>query len=230
MIWYKELGFYNNPFSIKPAAFHDNLFGQEEIISKIENNIINKKPSIIEAELGEGKTTLLKRLFHDFGGKKKLAYVSAIKPLNIEQVLNERYGFLGRLFGFKAKDIILLIDEAQYLQRSDIEQLKPYLQNGALKSIVFVGRKFDKALASDMIVEHFQLKKLHHEDVIKFIRKRVGELPLLTDTIIKKVFELSDNNPRQLLKNLELLCKSFYESGTIKISEEDIKAFFEKKK
>ena len=25
--WYNKLGFYNNPFSIKPAAFNDDIFG-----------------------------------------------------------------------------------------------------------------------------------------------------------------------------------------------------------
>ena len=60
MLWYKEYGFHNNPFSIKPAAFHSKVIGYD--LSEIFDKVDNGKVLFIEGKFGFGKTTILKHI------------------------------------------------------------------------------------------------------------------------------------------------------------------------
>ncbi len=228
-LWFRELGFFNNPFSIKPAAFHDKVIGNEELIDELSYGVLNNKIMFLKADYGEGKTTVLKRLLNDFGGKKQVIYYSCNrmdKRLNIKQMLNGKYGFFGKLFDIKPKDMILLLDEAQELGKKDYEKVYSYFENGHFKSIVFVGTEFDAKELPPKVkdeLENYKVKSLTGDEIVQIIRKRVGELPLLSDEVIKEVFKLSNNNVRELLKNCEELCKYAVNYSEEKITDEVIK-------
>jgi len=228
-IWFRELGFFNNPFSIKPAIYSDAVVGYDEVVDEISFGILNKKMMFLAGEYGEGKSTILKRLINDFGGKKKVIYYSCNRidaRLNVKKLLNGRYGFWGRLFDMKPKDMILLLDEAQELGKKDYEKLYSYYQEGYFKSIVFVGKEFDKKEIEDKIKEMSKdvaLKKLSDDEAVKIIRRRIGSLPLLTDDDIKNIYALSDKNIRQMLKNCESVCKHAVNYGETKITDEIVK-------
>lgn len=227
-IWFRELGFFNNPFSIKPAIFSDEIVGYQEVIDDVAYNILNKKMVFIEGEYGEGKSSILKRVVNDFGGKKQVIYYSCNRMearLNPKKLLNERYGFLGKLFDLKPKEMILLLDEAQELNKKDYEKIYSYYQEGYFKSVVFVGKEFNKEEIEGKVKElmkPIKLRKLNEDEAVKIVRKRIGSLPLISDNIIKKVFRMSNNNVRQLLKNCELVCKHAVNYGEAKISDEII--------
>jgi len=130
-VWFREIGFHSNPFSIKPAAFHDHVFGYNKIIDDISYSILNNKVVVVEGEYGNGKSTILRRLLNDFGGKKQVIYYSCNRidqRLNIKGLLTGRYGFFGRLFDIKSKNMILFLDEAQELGSKDYEKLYSYHQ------------------------------------------------------------------------------------------------------
>src|SRR3989338_3583834 len=97
-LWYNKLGFNNNPFSIKPAAFHNELFGLniQDTINKIETgNVI-----FIEGDYGTGKTTLLKGIVNKFGGKKKIIYYSCNRTedtINVDKLMTNRT-FFSKIF------------------------------------------------------------------------------------------------------------------------------------
>ena len=40
-IWYRQLGFHNNPLSIKPAAYTDNITGYKEQIDEASYAILS---------------------------------------------------------------------------------------------------------------------------------------------------------------------------------------------
>lgn len=63
--------------------------------------------------------------------------------LDIHRLLKTRYGFLGKLLDLRAKDLILLLDEAQYLGSEDYKDLSEHHKTGSLKSIVFVSPKLN---------------------------------------------------------------------------------------
>ena len=71
-VWFRELGFNNNPFSIKPAAFHDQVVGFEKVVDEISYGVLNNKVVVVEGDYGNGKSSILKRLLNDFGGKKQV--------------------------------------------------------------------------------------------------------------------------------------------------------------
>ncbi len=232
-VWFRELGFYNNPFSIKPAAFHDQIIGFEKVVDEISYGILNNKLVIVEGDYGNGKSSILKKLLNDFGGKKQVIYYSCNRMdnnLNIKMLLNGRYGFFGHLFDMKPKDMILLLDEAQELHSKDYERLYPYYQEGYIKSIILVGKDIKKG---DIVqgfkshIEEVSMHKMSEEIALKIVKKRVGELPLLPDLIIRKIYQKSNNNIRIMLKTCEEVCKKAVETGRKRVTEDFLKQFYQ---
>lgn len=234
-IWFRELGFHSNPFSIKPAVFHDHIIGFETLVDEVSYGILNKKVVLLEGDYGNGKSSILQRLLHDFGGKKQVIYYSCNRMdarLNVKGLLNGRYGFFGHLFDIKAKDMILLLDEAQELNAKDYERLLSYYQEGYIKSIVLVGKGVRKEeLVSGLRAQlsEVSLGKISEDSAVQIVKKRVGEFPLLPDAIIKKIYQRSENNIRLLLKTCEEVCKRAVESGRKRVTEDFLKQFFQEK-
>ncbi len=229
-LWYKQLGFNSNPFSIKPAVFHDELLGMDKLMDEVAYHILTNKLIFVEGAYGEGKTTILKRLIKDFGGKKQVIYFSCNRldsKLDIERLLKGRYGIFGKLFNKKGKDMILLLDEAQGLTKKDVENLYSHFLGGYFKSIIFVGVEYDKTNFTDKVnkeMKLFTLNPIPAAEAVQVIRKRVGDFEMLTDDIIKQIYERSGKNVRRLLKNCEILCRRAYSFGeatvTLKLVEE----------
>ncbi len=234
-VWFKELGFHNNPFSIKPAAFHDQVVGFDKIVDEISYGILNNKIVLVEGDYGNGKSSILKRLLNDFGGKKQVIYYSCNRMdsrLNVKMLLNGRYGFVGHLFDMKPKEMILLLDEAQELMSKDYERLYSYYQEGYIKAIVLVGKGIKKneiVSGFKAHVEEVGMHKMNEELALQVIKRRVGELPLLPDPIVRKIYQRSDNNVRVMLKTCEEVCKKAVDSGRKRVTEDFLKQFFQEK-
>ena len=87
-LWYKKLGYYENPFLINPLKERTELFGQEQQIKDVKYYINSGSIIFIEAPKGAGKTKFLKTIINDFQGR--IIYVNAGKILNVSSI-----------FGFK---------------------------------------------------------------------------------------------------------------------------------
>lgn len=233
-IWFRELGFYSNPFSIKPAAFTDTVFGYEEMVNEIVTNIHASGLIFIEGNYGEGKTSILKRLINEFGGHGKVIYFSCNRieqRLNVKKLLNDRYGFLGKLLDLQPKNMILLLDEAQTLDDKDYEKLMRYYESGNFLSVVFVGKQYDPTSLPERLrrlIKVIRLEKLSSEEAVQLVRKRVGVFPLLDDETIVSIFNKSEMNPRIMLKNCEELCRQAFERGENKVTTVLVDKFFGK--
>jgi len=231
-IWFKDLGFYSNPFSIKPAAFHDQVLGYDKVVDEISQGILNNKVVVLQGAYGNGKSTILRRILNDFGGKKQVIYYSCNRAdgrLNVKELLNGRYGFLGKLFDMKPKDMILLLDEAQTLGPKDYERIESYCQEGYFTSVVLVGNQMDmKGLPHQWKsrLHEVALNALNDTVAVHIVRKRIGDLMLLPDDMISEVYKISDNNVRLLLKNSEEVCKRAVETGRKKVSIEFLRQVF----
>lgn len=216
-LWYRQLGFHNNPLSIKPAAFYDELLGCDNIVRKVNRAISTRKVVFVEGEYGNGKSTLLRRIINRFGGRGRVIYFSCNrieKSLNIEKLLRGRYGLIGKLLNMKARGMILLLDEAHWLTKDDYARLVRYYRSGNFSSMVFVGKEFNQEIFPDglkSVLEHIRLGYVSEEDAVRIIRKRVGNLPILGDDVIRSIFAKSGYNVRLLLKNCELLCRHAFE-------------------
>ncbi len=229
MIWYRELGFYNNPFSIKPAAFHSMVIGYDlsEVLGKIEKS----KVLFIEGDCGYGKTTILKHMIRKFGGSKNVVYYNCNRTdntIDVEILLKGRYGFFGRLFGGLPSEMIVLLDEVERLSQSDQKELLDFHKEGNIKSIVFFGPNFDKVgfcteMRKQMVNNVIKLTELTDDEAVQMVKERFGTLKLLSDKIIKQVFRHSGKNPRLMLENLEDLCKYAVENNEEEVKEEHLK-------
>ncbi len=228
-LWYKKLGFYNNPFSIKPAAFHSEVVGYElnGLFSKIESGSIN----YVKGNMGVGKTTILKNIISRFGGKGKVIYTScntSDRKTNFKKLLTGT-SFMNRLLSSPSKNMILLVDEAQDIKKQESSEVLRFFKKGNFKSVVFFGTEYpeDKfnpelsKLAKDNIQN---LTKLKPDYAVELVRKRVGTLEFISDATIKKIYRLSGFNPRKLLENCEDVFKHAVDSGAEQITEKHIKS------
>lgn len=228
-IWYRSLGFKRNPFTIKPAFMHDEVIAYD--LESIYNKVDYGEVIFIEGPYGSGKSTILKNIINEFGGKKQVVYYSANrtgKSINFINLLKGKFGPIGKAFGMVPKDMILLLDEACSMSKEDFEALQHFYEKGNFKSIVFVADSFDKLKINDYFLDLIEdniisLTELDEEEAVSLIRSRIGNSSFLSDEMIKQVYHISKKNPRTLLKNCEDVCKYAYDFGDDNVMEEHVK-------
>ena len=122
--WYNKVGFYSNPFSIKPAAFSDELFGFEEAVDQLIEDIGNGSFYLITGTYGNGKTTLLKRIVNNLRGIRVIYhnYLNSNSNIDFEELFTGM-SFMRSLFGVMRKDNILLLDEAKHISEDDLKKI-----------------------------------------------------------------------------------------------------------
>ncbi|PIY59902.1 hypothetical protein COY95_04615, partial [Candidatus Woesearchaeota archaeon CG_4_10_14_0_8_um_filter_47_5] len=208
--WYKRLGYYHNPFNIKPAMFDYEIVGYGNVLRELYYRVPTGTLTFVRGSLGTGKTTILKHLINRYKGKKQVIYFACNrieKKLDIEDLLHERYGFWGRLLKLKPRGMIVLLDEAQELTKKNVERIKNYFDQKHIKSVVFTGTHFQEDIFTNGVRERMgpsgmiELPSLTKDDAVLLIRRRIGGDELLSDELIRDVFELSDRNPRRFLHN-----------------------------
>ena len=208
-LWYEELLYKYNPFSIKPQLRTD-LVSQTQTVQQIISAVSDGKFIVVEGNLGAGKTTLLKRLVMRFGGTRRVVYLSCNRltgPLDIDRLLIERFGIISRTLGIKSRHMIVLLDEAHELSEQDIKNLRTYHQDGYLHAVMLVTHdrrelKLPSAVLLALKDSSFVLHELSPQDAITLIRSRIGKHPLLTDDVIVHIFN-RDTRMRAFLKNCE---------------------------
>jgi Cdc6-like AAA superfamily ATPase len=226
--WYQEFGFYNNPFSIKPGAYSNDIYGQDDIIKDVISKVANSNMIYITGPYGTGKTSILKRIIHEFKGKKRIIYYNCNqkeKSINFDSILINAGGFFHKFLGIRKKNMILLLDEVQDLNKKDMHLVVEYYKLGFFKSVILASKKDDIELSSELIDtigrNRYDLREVTSEEAIKIIRKRIGNISFLTDETIIAIFK-KNKNPRAFLKNCEDVCRFSFESGAKKVSEKDI--------
>ncbi len=235
-MWWRKLGFYTNPFTIKPAPFDNKVFGQDKIFEDLYYKIPAGTMSFVEGNLGTGKTSILKNLIAKFRGRGKLIYFSCNRidtELNIEDLLKGKYGFWGRMFGMMPKEMIVLLDEAQQLSSVNTERIKYFFDQGNIKSVVFTGTDYSNTNLHQSIKERvgqdglFKIKELGEDQAVALMRNRIGNTNLISDDLIKKIWHLSGKNPRRLLQRLDRVFRYAVENMETVIKEEHLSKIFE---
>ena len=226
-LWYRKLGYYSNPFSIKPAPFTNEVIGYN--LKNIFNKIDNGKIFFVEGAYGVGKTTLLKHIIHRYGGQGKVIYYSCSleRRMDVRDLIMGAGSFFQRTLGIKKHDLIFLVDEAQDLQLSDSNELFQAYKHGYLKSIVFVGvnvnrnslvQEVEKLLEGNII----NLPAISQENAVDMVKKRLGDLDFLPPDVIREIYVRSAKNPRRLLELCEDLCREAVSRGISKIRRKDV--------
>ncbi len=229
LTWYHKLGFFNNPLSIKPAAFHNELMGYDQTIEEVNNKIKESGIMQIYGEYGTGKTTVLKKIIDEFKGRKRVIYYNcnqSEKSIDFDKLLINAGGFFRKLFRIRKKNMIILLDESQDMNKKDLKQVKAYYDEGFFKSVIFVSKgdiRLTGELENIIGKNKYGLAGLNKKEAVKMVRKRIGKLKILSDESIIKIFN-KNNNPRFFLKNCEDACRHAFESGTKEVKDEHIKA------
>ncbi|MEM3374431.1 MAG: AAA family ATPase [Candidatus Woesearchaeota archaeon] len=224
-LWYKKLGFYANPFSIKPGMYDTDLIAYD--LSSIFKLIDKGELVFIEGEYGTGKTTILKNIISNYRGKNKIIYYSfnlADNSFDVNTLLEGAKTFFKKIVGLQEKNIIFLLDEVHLMKSSEAKSLiKPY-KDGVIKSIVFVTHDYDavtfpeeinKLLKNNII----KTVELNNKEAIALVRKRIGNIKILDDKSIIKIFEIANKNPRRLLEYCEDVLRFTVEIGDDKVSD-----------
>jgi len=76
----------------------------------------------IEGEEGLGKTSLLMKLIKKFKGERKVVYLDCKKlkkRVNIEKLLINKYGLVGRFLRRLPNEMIVLLDNIRYLTKKN---------------------------------------------------------------------------------------------------------------
>jgi len=232
VVWYQELGFFNNPFSIKPAAFHNDLLGNSSTVARLIKTLQDRGIVFVSGDFGVGKTTVLKKIIGEFRGEdfgaKKIVYYNcnqSERSIDYDKLLVNAGGFFSRLFGVKRKGMMLLLDEMQDMNKRDLERVKEYYDDGFFRSVIFVARDSKVSLTDELVEEiggnKFALENMSKKDAVKMIRARIGNLKFLGDDIILKIFK-KDENSRSFLKNCEDVCRIAFESGADVVGSEHV--------
>jgi len=230
-LWWRKLGFYTNPFTIKPAVFDNKVFGQDKILEELYYKIPAGTMSFIEGPLGTGKTTIMKHVISKFRGKGKVIFFSCNRidsELNLEELLRGKYGFWGRLMGLMPKEMIVLLDEAQQLSTANTERIKYFFDQGNIKSVVFTGVSYERCNLHESIKDRIgkdvlKLRELSDDEAILLIRNRIGETNLMSDEIVKKLWKLSNKNPRRLLQYSDMVCRKVVETDEKEVTDKIVR-------
>lgn len=221
--WFEGLGFDNNPFSRVPVKI-----GNEEELNEIFYSILAGNMVFVEGPAESGKTSLLREAVRRFGGRKKIIYVNCKnlrKELNVERLLKDRYGFLGRIFNLKPKNMILLLDEVEHLTERNCERIKYYYDQNYLRAVVFTSRNIEQAGFNRSILHRInkviRVQPLSDYEAVKAVRDVIGNR-LLSDRAIKRVYASSEKNVGKLMKNCERILMNMAREAKKEISEEEI--------
>ena len=226
--WYNELGFFNNPFSIKPAAFHNSILGYDGILEDINQKIEESNVIQLGGKYGTGKTSILKLIISEFKGKKNVIYYNCNNkegPVKFDKFLTNMCLFR-RIFKIKKKNMLLLLDEAQDLDTKDINKIEDYYEEGFFKSVLLVSQEKISSLTPSMkerlVNNKFLIGDITSKKAIGIIRKRIGDIDFVSDKNLTLIFN-KNKNTRAFLKNCEDVFRYTYENGDDEVTSAHIK-------
>ncbi|MCM2325386.1 MAG: AAA family ATPase [Candidatus Woesearchaeota archaeon] len=228
MTWYNKLGFHSNPFSIKPAAYSSMVaYDVDYLIKKIKDS----EMIFIEGEYGTGKTTILKTIINNFRGKNKIIYYSfnSESKFDIEKLVDGANSVIRKVTGLKHRNMILMLDETHTMTAEEGKEVLRYYQEGILQSVVFVSNSYQEMDIYDELKNYLKNNviktvALNQDEAIELIRSRIGDISLFSKKVLKRIFDLSDKNPRRFLEYCEDIARYAVERDEMKVLDEHVDA------
>jgi predicted AAA+ superfamily ATPase len=231
--WYEQLNYIYNPFTIKPGFFNDEVIGYDKEIETLVEWVHQGKVAFLQGEYGQGKTTILKYLINEFKDQRDVIYISrnrSDRAMNYKDLLTGAKGTFGKLFGIKAKNAFLIVDETEKINAKDCEQIIHYLDTGHFHAALFIDKSLKESRISPELKKRIgknimQLKSLHEKDAVALVRSRLdGNEKLISDANIKKVYSrLPEKSTRSFLLCMEEVCRNAIEHGRDSVNIDDLK-------
>lgn len=222
MEWYEELDFDENPLTIETKGV-----GNEDVLKEAFYSIIAGSILIIEGEHGTGKTKVLKEVIKKFGGEGRVAYINCKemqRELNVEEVITKKNGALGFLFKKYPKNMVLLLDDVEFLSVKNVERIKYFYDSNHLKSVIITTKNYENLKFNDSFKQRIRhlvkMKSISEFEALQVIRDKLGD-NILSDRVIKETYKLSGKNMKKFLENCEIICKMYVQNRNL--NEEDVK-------
>ncbi|MES2217222.1 MAG: AAA family ATPase [Pseudomonadota bacterium] len=228
-----------NPFNVTadPNFFFSSK-GHSEAMSNLVYGIEQRKGMIvITGEIGTGKTTLCRKLLKQADSHTKFALILnpnfsdvellqiILHDLGVRTRKNDKVGLVHALNNFLLKEstrghnIVLIIDEAQNLSISQLEQIRLLsnleTEKEKLLQIVLVGQPelYDHLQLPEIrqlrqrIAVYFHMRPLDQADVKTYIYHRITKVMrdpealqtiVFTEKAINLIYEYSQGSPRAI--------------------------------
>ncbi|GEM_PF-1395447 len=205
-VWYENFDYDRNPFVVRPDE--SSFVGFRDIVKKVAESIASEDVIIVKGGIGSGKTTFLKYLYSKMKDPLTPVYYNAIEErFDIHKLTERDKSFVDALFHLekqKAKNIILLVDEAHKLKPHEIERIKAGYDSGLFRALVIgTSRPIEELPRSlvDRATTVIEIRPMTTEEAWAMIEKRLNGLPnpFHRDSIAT-IVAYSKGNPRRILK------------------------------
>ncbi|MBU1604212.1 MAG: AAA family ATPase [Nanoarchaeota archaeon] len=140
MYWYQTLGYEKNPLEVNPLLIDFELTKYYEELDKLTYLLAAGNIVLLKGPDGSGKTALQNELQKRLNKTNKTFYLNARKMSmnkNVEGLLMDQRGFLRKIIGLELNEVILLLDNAEYLTEENTERIKYHYDHNHLKSVLF---------------------------------------------------------------------------------------------
>lgn len=230
-LWFETLGYAFNPFTIKPGFFDDEVIGYDGEVDQLVKKLSEHKMYFLQGDFGQGKTTILKYLINEFSGQFKVLYISrnrSDRAFNYSSLLRGASNGFKKLFAMRAKNVVLIVDETAKINNADCEQIERYFKEGNFKSVLFIDKSFEesrlnKSIRNSIGKNVLTLKTLKPAEALEIVKSRLdGGEKLISDDLVKKVYDKSGKNTRQFLLNMEDVCRHAIDNGRKSVKVDDL--------
>lgn len=244
----KYYGFTDKPFNLTPdSKFFFASAKHEEALNCLLLAISERNGFVvITGEIGSGKTTVCRMLLNKLDPMTKIALIlnthlgkkelltTVLEDLGIEYKSMSKTHLLSALNKYLLKqasndiNVVLIIDEAQNLTPSVIEEVRMLsnleTEKDKLIQIVLMGQpELKKKLAlprleqfRQRVVFHYHLEPLTREETLGYIKHRLKKAgnetaDIFTDDAVEEVYKYSKGVPRLI----NLICHNALISGLV---------------
>jgi hypothetical protein len=202
--WYKRKGYRKNPLHIEPN-FKDFFFGYdvllEEVFSRIDSG------NLVFLEGNTGKTAFLLKIIEKYKGKGKVAYVDCEKvkdELDIKKVIGNGRKSLSRYLTEFPRNMIILLDNVNYLSELNAEKIKYYFDSGNILSLVMTSNSYISTNIPDSLKHRignrvYNLRDLTKDEMADIIMERLEFPDFLKEEHIIMLAE-NTQNIKELIK------------------------------
>ena len=227
MVWYKALGFNENPLDLRPNI---NLVGLEVQEKLLMNHIKKEEICFLNGLTGSGKTSLLKKIQKEMKDYSFIYLDAQDIPtdFNLEDAIKGKKTFLDRLTlrDFPKKIPVLIIDEFQETDKNLILEARGKWENKdnkKIKSIVICQiskrlKNVTPAFKERLGNRHVTLRTLDDDEMKEILKIRLNNKKenfnyyyKLEEEAINLLVDLADGNPRRLLEYTDLIFDFHYQ-------------------
>ncbi|MCF7861233.1 hypothetical protein K9M79_03220 [Candidatus Woesearchaeota archaeon] len=169
-----------------------------------------------------GKTFVLYQIIRKFRGSRKVVYLDCKtlkKSLNIEDLLFEKYGSIGKLLKIRPKNMVVLLDNIKYLSERNAERVKFLFDHSYIRSVVFTaqtasGLKLTESIMHRMGNRTFETPKVESNDLLQIANKYCSVDAIKSKDALSSIFKRGGYSLSNFKKNLLLINKYAKKKGT----------------